>query len=348
MPMSIKATLNPILEGELMFDHLKKELERLSRMHQVSVPIESDSEGYWDKECPSPGCLFQFKVHNEDWKNSVRDEEVFCPACRHAAPAKSWFTTAQVEAAREYARGTVVNRLNKAIRADADGSKRRQSPSSFLRITLEAKGGRDAILLPIAAAEPMRLRAVCEGCECRYSYIGAAYFCPSCGRNSARHTFFQTLASIRSAVGLRGTLVSSIGIDEAEVVTQSLIEKGVLDAVTSFQRLSEQLYLLSTGKQAKRNAFQNLDVGSELWKSEIGQSYDQLIGEVSVAKLRIFYQQRHLLAHQQGIVDADYIERSNDHRYVVGQKILVREGDVLEFVKIIEALGNGLMEHVSN
>jgi hypothetical protein len=331
-----------------MFEHMKKELERLAQLQQVSVPLESDAEGYWDKECPSPGCLFQFKIHNEDWKNIVRDEEVFCPACRHAAPAKSWFTTAQVEAAREFALGTVVNRLNRAIREDASESKRRQSRNSFLRITLEAKGGRDAVLLPIASAEPMRLRAICEGCECRYSYIGAAYFCPSCGKNSAKHTFFQTLGSIRSAVGLRGTLAGSIGIDEAEVVTQSLIEKGVLDAVTSFQRLSEQLYLLRTGKQAKRNSFQNLDVGSELWKSEIGQSYDQLTDDVSVAKLRIFYQQRHLLAHQQGIVDAEYIERSQDDRYVVGQKILVREGDVLEFVRLIEKLGNGLMEHVGD
>ncbi|TDK31088.1 hypothetical protein E2F49_11635 [Luteimonas terrae] len=331
-----------------MFDHLKKELDRLSVPQQVSVPIESDSDGYWDRECPSPECLFQFKILYEDWKNIVRDEEVFCPSCRHAAPAKSWFTTAQVEAARKYAFGTVVNRVNSAIRADADASKRRQSRSSILRITLEAKGGQDAILLPIAAAEPMRLRASCENCSCRYSYIGAAYFCPSCGENSASHTFFQTLSSIRTAAGLRGTLASSIGADEAEVVTQSLIEKGMLDAVTSFQRLCEQLYAQCTGKHPRRNAFQSLDAGSELWESAVGLSYEQMTDSASLARLRVFYQQRHLLAHQQGIVDADYIERSGDHRYVVGQRILVREREVLEFVEIIEALGSSLLERTKS
>ena len=32
----------------------------------------------------------------------------------------------------------------------------------------------------------MRLRAVCETCGCRYSYVGAAYFCPACGANIHR------------------------------------------------------------------------------------------------------------------------------------------------------------------
>src|SRR5438270_7567631 len=83
-----------------MFENLQRELERLSGTMQVAVPLEADPEGYADKECPSPTCLFQFKIHGDDWKAIVRDEEVFCPSCRHAAPAKSWYTTEQIEAIR--------------------------------------------------------------------------------------------------------------------------------------------------------------------------------------------------------------------------------------------------------
>lgn len=64
-----------------MFKNLQKELERLERMKQISVPIEPDSEGYLDKECPSEPCLFLFKIRGDDWSNIVRDEEVFCPSC---------------------------------------------------------------------------------------------------------------------------------------------------------------------------------------------------------------------------------------------------------------------------
>ena len=88
----------------------------------------------------------------------------------------------------------------------------------------------------------------------------------------------------------------------------------------SFQRLAEQLYEARTGKAARRNAFQNLDAGSELWEAEISASCEQLLDATAMGCLRVFYQQRHLLAHQQGIVDADYVSRSGDGSYAVDQR----------------------------
>lgn len=326
-----------------MFENLQKELRRLAASTQVSVPLESDEEGYIDKECPSEACLFQFKIFGDDWTSIVRDEEVFCPSCRHAAPAKSWYTTAQIEASKEYVRGTVINGLNGAMRADAQASKRRQKPGAFLSVTLNVKGGEDAILLPVAAAEPMRLRTACDDCACRYSYVGAAYFCPSCGKNSASHTFFQTLATIRTSAGLGEPLRGVLGPDEADVMTRTLLEKAILDTVTSFQRLAEQLYEARTGKVPRRNAFQNIDAGSALWEAELGISYAQLLEAGALTRLRIFYQQRHLLAHQQGMVDDDYVTRSGDATYQVGQRLLIRESAALEFADLVERLGTALL-----
>ena len=328
-----------------MFKNLQKELGALSQLKQVSVPIERDSDGFLDKECPSEDCLFLFKVHGDDWANILKDEEVFCPSCGHCAPAKSWFTREQIETAKEFALGTIVNAMNSAMRADAAESKRRQNRKSFLSITLDVRGGKDAILVPIAAAEPMRLRAKCENCGCRYSYVGAAYFCPSCGENSASHTFTQTLNAIRTAAGLGSVLRAALEPDEAEVMTRILLEKAMQDTVTSFQRLSEQLYKRCTGKDARRNAFQNLDVGSDLWSAAIGAGYVQLIELKALERLRIYFQQRHLLAHQQGIVDQDYIKFSGDTTYAVGQRLIIREAIVREFADLVEKLTNELMSH---
>ncbi len=329
-----------------MFENLQRELEKLGRMKEISVPIESDSEGYIDKECPSEPCLFLFKIHDEDWSNIVRDEEVFCPSCGHMAPAKSWYPRAQVEAARDYALGTITNSMNKAMRADAAASKRLQNRNSFLSITLDVKGERDAVLVPVAAAEPMRLRTDCESCGCRYSYVGAAYFCPSCGANSASHTFTQTMNTIRTAAGLGEILRNTLGPDEAEVMIRTLLEKAVQDTVMSFQRLNEQLYERQSGKTARRNAFQNLDAGSDLWKAAIGHAYVDLVGLAKLDQLRIFFQQRHLLAHQQGIVDQDYIDRSGDKTYAKGQRLLIRDSAVREFADLIEELSYELTQKV--
>ena len=241
----------------------------------------------------------------------------------------------------------MINGLNGAIRADAKASKRRQKPGAFLSMTLDVKGGKDAVLLPIAAAEPMRLRTRCDDCACRYSYVGAAYFCPSCGKNSASHTFLQTLATIRTSAALGGTLRGVLGPDEAEVMTRTLLEKAVLDTVMSFQRLAEQLYEARTGKDTRRNAFQNLDAGSTLWEAELGVSYAQLLDTAAMAQLHIYYQQRHLLAHQQGIVDNDYVTRSGDTTYEVGQRLLIKESAALKFADLVEQLGAALMVRCS-
>jgi hypothetical protein len=326
-----------------MFENLQKELRRLAAQSQISVPIECDVEGYLDKECPDKACLFQFKIHGDDWELIKRGDNVHCPSCRHTAHGESWYTTAQLEAAKQYALGTMVNGLNSAMRADAQASKRSRIKGGFLSITLDVKGGRDVVLLPVAAAEPMRLRACCEDCGCRFSYVGAAYFCPGCGRNSARQTFSQTLAAIRTAAGLGGILREALGPDEAEVMIRSLLEKAILDTVTSFQRLSEQLYEGRTGKAARRNAFQNLDSGSGLWEAELGVSYAQFLNAPAMEELRIYYQQRHLLAHQQGIIDVDYVSRSGDNSYAVGQRLLVSGDSALRFADLIEQLGLALL-----
>jgi hypothetical protein len=71
-----------------MFDELRRELRKLDGSHEIRVSIPPDAEGYLDRECPSANCLAQFKVLEQDWKDKVRDEEVFCPFCRHSADSR--------------------------------------------------------------------------------------------------------------------------------------------------------------------------------------------------------------------------------------------------------------------
>jgi plasmid maintenance system antidote protein VapI len=56
------------------------------------------------------------------------------------------------------------------------------------------------------------------------------------------------------------------------------------------------------------------------------------------------FQQRHLLAHTGGIVDQDYITRSGDSSYAVGQRIVVRENAVRELLTILRKLTDGMSQ----
>ena len=94
-----------------MFEELQRELRRLGGSQTVSVSLPSDEDGYFDRECPSTECQFSFKIHEDDWRDKVRDEEVFCPFCRHAAESDSWWTQDQIK----HAERVVASRIQGSI-----------------------------------------------------------------------------------------------------------------------------------------------------------------------------------------------------------------------------------------
>lgn len=307
-----------------MFEKMSRALAEIGNRIEVNVPLEGDSEGYLDKECPAETCRFGFKVHGDDWNARVRPEAVHCPMCRHQAPKGEWHTQAQVEAATRYAFSYAKGRMQRALRGE-------MGPSS-------------SPLLPVSASEPMRLRASCEACGCRYSYIGSAFFCPACGHNSAVATFARSMENARRAASIRGQLAGVLDADDAENAARLLREKAMADIVMSMQRLAERVWddLPEPKPTPRRNVFQRLDDAGALWLGATGAGFDSILPVADLARMRLYYQRRHLLAHCEGMVDADYLTRSGDAAFTLGQRITVDKASLLDFASLAERLGSGI------
>lgn len=101
-----------------MFDETIRELCDIGGK-RFTFEIEADEDGYIDRQCPSEECGFQYKVLEADWENIVRDEEVFCPLCRHDAPAEDWATSEHREAAERQLQEYFEGRLGEAAKRDA-------------------------------------------------------------------------------------------------------------------------------------------------------------------------------------------------------------------------------------
>lgn len=327
-----------------MFEDLIKEMERLNGQ-SVSVPIESDEKGYVDKQCPSEDCEFIFKVNSGDWSNIFKDEAVWCPLCRHEAPADQWFTIAQVEHAKAEALAIVKGKINKALRSGADKFNRSQSKNSFISISMKVSGGaRRTHTIPAKAAELMQLEIQCENCSSRFAVIGSAYFCPACGHNSVTRTFSDSLRKIKakkeSVDIVRKALTESTGKDEAELTCRSIIETCISDGVVAFQKYCEGMY--EPYGKAPFNAFQRLNQASDLWNAAIGKGFETWLSNEEIGTLNTLYQKRHLLAHNEGIVDSKYIQKSGDTTYKEGQRIVVSGRDIESLVTILDKLGRAI------
>ena len=331
-----------------MFEEMTREIQRLGGGQQIPVSVPTDAEGYFDRECPSGECLFQFKIHEEDWLNIVRDEEVFCPFCGHNAASDQWFTQEQLKYVENAVMSHIHQRVGRAMERDAGRWNQQQSRDSFFSITMKVDNRPQHVSLPPAAAKPMQLKITCTECACRYAVIGAAFFCPACGHNAAELVFGQSLNGVRGALSVLAEVHAAVADrDTAETMVRLIIENGLQNAVTAFQRYVEALYArLPNSPAVRRNVFQNLTEGSNLWYATTGKQYSDYLGPDDLTALQRAFQRRHLLAHTQGIVDQDYISRTSDPDYRLGQRVVVRASAVLECVDLIEKLASGLAREV--
>ncbi|MCS6306444.1 MAG: hypothetical protein H8K07_22695 [Nitrospira sp.] len=91
-----------------------------------------------------------------------------------------------------------------------------------------------------------------------------------------------------------------------------------------------------------RNIFQNLKEGSDLWFGVSNKYYTAYLSDADAVSLTRLFQQRHLLAHTQGVIDSDYITHTGDPTYQVGQRLVIREAAVRQCLSLIEKLIAGM------
>jgi len=216
-----------------VFDDLLRELRRLERAIRVPVTVAVDDEGYIDRHCAA--CAFGFKVLFEDWRTLVKDEAAYCPRCGREAPATDWNTPEQSQSLEAQGLAHVHEVLNRAIANDARRFNAAQPRTGWIRLSLSHRRGGSPLLIPVETAAAMRRMVSCEECMCRYASIGAAFFCPACGHNSAGSMFAGAIDQARSAIGalpsVREAVLETHGADVAEDTVRGMREDTVENVV---------------------------------------------------------------------------------------------------------------------
>ena len=189
-----------------MFDDLLREMRKLELGVQVSIKLEIDDNGYFDRCCPSNECGMHFKVMYEDWADIVRDEVVYCPLCRHEAPSTEWNTLDQDNYHENLGVSYVHREIGKALQNDARRFNSRQNRDSFITMDMSYRPGHIPIPIPAKATSIMTQEFQCMECGCRYTSIGATFFCPACGNNNIFETFMNSIETVKKAIDAIPTL----------------------------------------------------------------------------------------------------------------------------------------------
>lgn len=301
-------TINDMLKKVQRF---QSELESFV---QTPIPISPDNNGMIDKQCPKDECGKLFKVNQVDWRNLVDDAACFCPACRNNSPAADSLLGMQRSALVENVRKSIMDNWHHNM-AMLEGLQA-VYPTKEFEITIQ-----------------------CEECAVRFAVIGAAYFCPGCGYNSIERTAVTALEKIiftaQNTGKIQQALEQTQSKDDTAILLNRIIESAVSACIGTLQSFSEVKYNQLSPQAAPFNAFQNVDKANKLWIGLKGQGYNQWLTNTEIDTLTIFTQRRHLLEHKGGIVDAKYLTATNDNAYKPGDRLIIRNDDVLLLAKLI-------------
>lgn len=312
----------------------------------IPVTIQSDEKGYFDRECPNEECLFQFKIKLSDWEEKVSNEAVYCPLCGYVAESDKWWTQDQLESMREIATSYALNMIQSEL--DKSFKKLERSTRNSKYFKIKYKPGRRVSFVnnPIGQMPEWETEIVCPECSTAYSVIGTAYFCPCCGRNNVKTALIDSMSSIEKMIDsledLEEHLSEKVGKDVAKDMASKMLEDCLGNIVSAFQKYAELLYSQISENSVRVNDFQIVDKGSNLFLQACGKGYEAWLSQYEIERMVLFFQRRHILEHNAGIVDERYVEKSGDTSYCVGQRVVLKKSEVRELLAIVRKLCTGL------
>lgn len=289
---------------------------------QFSIPINADEHGYVGRECPIKECLGYFKI--TPGTGVKAPAPCHCPYCGHIGKSSTFFTPEQIE----YARSVVIRKVTDAIHEDLKSLEFEHKPSGMFGIGLSMKV-QDRPPLPISHYRERQLETevVCDNCTLRYAIYGVFGWCPDCGVHNSLQILSKNLELARKQLALATSA-------HAELANH-LIGDALENVVSAFDGFEREI----CAQKGADIRFQNIAVARLRVKEVFAfDSADTLNANDWNSACRVF-QKRHLLAHKMGVIDDEYIQRTNDPGAVAGRKIRVGRDEVNEAIGIVEALG---------
>jgi hypothetical protein len=316
-------------------------LRRTSRGWEGRVALYTDEEGYFGRRCPDSDCRAFFKLNTAQFDAAPESLRLTCPECGHEAHHERFMTSEQTRRGE-----AALQELGEAA-ADAilrDFS-RRLGTQRFKGGHIEWKAHRNPPRRPRPIANYVE-QATIRMFACPRGHSAVIYdllaFCPWCGTDTPpRAVFADSLASQRRLLALIEDQPAEARADiEARGGVTALAERALTGAVAASQNLAKQLHGQRHKPAVKGNPWQNVDRLAKKWRQSFQVELLDGLDDATVRTLRLAFGRRHVLEHNGGVIDDDYVSQTGEG--VLGRRIRIRLNFVEEAFAAIEKLADRL------
>ncbi len=303
------------------------------------IGIDSDEQGHIGRQCPV--CQQIFRVHAEDWEDLPEDIRLWCVYCGHHDDHSEFITDQQLNrvlrVAEDCAEQLVRETLDRSF-----GRMARQSRNSLISISYRSTPFFPKPLPPVHEESPVRERQ-CQTCGLRYAVFGEHRFCPVCGPLPPPLIASDALAAVTAALDAL--------MEVPETTLAQLREQGVLDRASAdatknlvgiVETLAEAVFHSRVGSAAnvlrgKGNVFQRLDDMADLFNDHGVVDLRNRLPE-DWQYLQSTWAIRHVLTHNDGIVDEKYLAADPTTTLRLGQRVRVSEATARQTIDVVTEL----------
>ena len=202
-------------------------------------------------------------------------------------------------------------------------------------------GHRDYYHIFFSTDEPKTNLDTNKKCKCglEYSVKGVTAICPNCVIFNSREIFLEELEKLQEKI------VSENSWDNLSDCLLRLISQfdGFGRTTVRFPFFGKKI-----PNSLKTISFQNLEKANEKINVEFGAEIKRFIKPNDWNLIYKNFQKRHLVSHNLGIVDQEYITKTNDSSAIIGSKITLDQKELLEVIQISKKLAIGIYGYIAS
>ncbi len=301
----------------------------------VVTYIQCDEFGMWGRNCPA--CQKYFRTNHIIGGTC-------CPYCAAWAPGLAFMSKDQ----RKYITAC-YDAFARALREKKDA-------------TVEVANITDRNPAWHYSELKQQLHFECSHVDCRAQtdILGDYGYCPRCGRTNARKLFLEriekmlirwedvdnTIADRRDRSEVWDDMTKNI-VGDFEYLAKHLRKKLLHFPMTPnrLKRLEELNF--QQPLPANESLLQWFDISLLTWPGS-GEIPKRIVPDSDVPFIKKMVQRRHILIHNGGVVDQDYLSFSADTQVVLGERVRIRSNEAKRFIEIVRTMAENLMDNVEH
>jgi Zn finger protein HypA/HybF involved in hydrogenase expression len=288
----------------------------------VPVMLISDRERFFGRTCPKCGTYFR----TADVAPVMR-----CPYCSVRANLIRFTTENQLR---------YIDEIRKQYLNGFHGDELKEIDLDTIARALPANRPSWAY-----SEELQQHRFTCEKCDNRFDILGEYGCCPVCGARNSLQVVMSYLNAAQAQFESANTTITDRHDREIE---WEKMTKCVSDFEAMARDIQKQLARLpltpTRRKEVEQISFQQILKADELLRGFFGIELLKGVADADRDFTNKMFNRRHILTHNGGRVDQEYLDRTSDSGVRLNQKVVVKSREIARLIPLLKTAAVNLFQ----